>query len=72
MHESAASLGYRCIDILSGAGHDAAVFAQSGIPAAMLFIRNENGSHNPMEHMEMDDFMQGVEVLYGAITAAQV
>lgn len=51
----------------SGAGHDAAVFANHGIPAAMIFIRNHNGSHNPDEAMELDDFMLGVDVLYRAI-----
>lgn len=53
--------------LASGAGHDAAVFANSGVPAAMLFVRNENGSHNPREAMEMKDFMAGAEVLRLAI-----
>ncbi|WP_458093590.1 hydantoinase/carbamoylase family amidase [Roseomonas sp. WA12] len=49
--------------IPSGAGHDAAVFAQAGVPSAMIFIRNQNGSHNPHEAMEMDDFLIGAELL---------
>ena len=49
--------------IPSGAGHDAALFANHGVPSAMLFVRNQNGSHNPHEAMEMDDFMLGVQVL---------
>ena len=53
--------------IPSGAGHDAALFANAGIPSGMLFIRNRNGSHNPDEAMEMDDFMQGVRVLSDAV-----
>ena len=53
--------------IPSGAGHDAAMFANAGIPSAMLFIRNQNGSHNPDEAMEIDDFMRGVGVLNQAI-----
>ena len=53
--------------IASGAGHDASMFANAGIPSAMLFIRNQNGSHNPDEAMEIDDFMQGVGVLNQAI-----
>ena len=53
--------------IASGAGHDASLFANAGIPSGMLFIRNQNGSHNPDEDMEMDDFMLGVQVLYQAI-----
>lgn len=48
----------------SGAGHDAAVFANAGIPSAMLFIRNQHGSHNPYEAMELDDFIEATEVLY--------
>ena len=53
--------------IASGAGHDAAVFANSGVPSAMIFVRNENGSHNPNESMEIEDFMYGVDVLYDAL-----
>ena len=33
------------------------------VPTGMLFIRNENGSHNPDEHMDMDDFSAGAAVL---------
>lgn len=47
-------IGYKLM--ASGAGHDAATFAQAGIDAGMIFIRNENGSHNPDEWMEMADF----------------
>jgi N-carbamoyl-L-amino-acid hydrolase len=53
--------------IPSGAGHDAAVFANAGIPSAMIFVRNEHGSHNPHEAMEIDDFLCGADVLYEAI-----
>ncbi|NPT34951.1 allantoate amidohydrolase [Paraburkholderia xenovorans] len=51
----------------SGAGHDASLFANAGIPSGMLFIRNENGSHNPNEAMEIEDFMLGVRVLADTI-----
>jgi len=51
----------------SGAGHDASLFANAGIPSGMLFIRNENGSHNPLEAMDIDDFMLGVRVLADTI-----
>jgi N-carbamoyl-L-amino-acid hydrolase len=44
-------------------GHDAAMFARRGIPAAVLLVRNANGSHNPDEHMEMADFAAGLRVL---------
>lgn len=49
--------------IPSGAGHDAAVFAQAGIPTGMIFVRNQNGSHNPREHMEIADLMAAVAVM---------
>lgn len=47
----------------SGAGHDAAVFAQAGVRSGMIFIRNRNGSHNPNESMEIDDLMMAVAVM---------
>jgi beta-ureidopropionase / N-carbamoyl-L-amino-acid hydrolase len=63
-----AALQLPYIDIPSGAGHDAAIFANHGVPAAMLFVRNDKGSHNPEERMDLEDFMMGVEVLYQAVT----
>ena len=40
------------LEMASGAGHDALTFAGLGVPTAMLFIRNEHGSHNPEEAMD--------------------
>lgn len=57
------------IDIPSGAGHDAAIFAGEGVPSAMIFVRNDLGSHNPDEKMDLGDFMLGVELLYQAVIA---
>jgi beta-ureidopropionase / N-carbamoyl-L-amino-acid hydrolase len=54
-------------EIPSGAGHDAAVFAGEGIPSAMIFVRNEHGSHNPHEAMDLSDFAAGVAVLRRAL-----
>jgi N-carbamoyl-L-amino-acid hydrolase len=56
--------------IPSGAGHDAAVFANAGIPSAMIFVRNEHGSHNPEEAMAMGDFLCGAELLQRALRDA--
>ncbi|WP_241666887.1 Zn-dependent hydrolase [Muricoccus nepalensis] len=56
--------------IPSGAGHDAAVFAQAGIPSAMIFVRNQHGSHNPAEAMEMEDFLIGAELLERSLREA--
>jgi N-carbamoyl-L-amino-acid hydrolase len=49
---AARALGLPDEEIPSGAGHDAAVFANEGIPSAMIFVRNEHGSHNPDESMK--------------------
>jgi N-carbamoyl-L-amino-acid hydrolase len=49
--------------LASGAGHDAAIFANAGVPAAMVFVRNEHGSHNPREAMDFEDFLAGAAVL---------
>ena len=54
----------------SGAGHDAATFANEGIPTAMIFIRNENGSHNPDEAMDMEDFDHALAVLAEALATS--
>jgi N-carbamoyl-L-amino-acid hydrolase len=66
----ARDLGLPDEEIPSGAGHDAAVFANAGIPSAMLFVRNEHGSHNPHEAMEIDDFLAGIAVMRAAIREA--
>jgi N-carbamoyl-L-amino-acid hydrolase len=65
-----ARLRARLLDLLdepfempSGAGHDAATFASLGIPTAMLFVRNDHGSHNADEAMDMDDFAIGTQAL---------
>lgn len=63
-------LGMTVPIIPSGAGHDAAVFAQVGIPTAMIFVRNKNGSHNPHEAMEIADFLKGTQLLYEALLEA--
>ena len=55
------------VEMPSGAGHDAAAFAQAGIPSAMLFIRNQNGSHNPHEAMEIADFAATCRVMMGYV-----
>lgn len=63
-------LGLPTETLPSGAGHDASLFANAGIPAAMIFVRNDHGSHNPREAMELGDFMKGVELLYHALQEA--
>jgi N-carbamoyl-L-amino-acid hydrolase len=66
----ARSLGLPDEEIPSGAGHDAAVFANEGIPTAMIFVRNEHGSHNPDEAMDISDFLAGVTIMREALKEA--
>ncbi len=60
---AATELGIRHKAMASGGGHDAAAFVQAGIPAGMLFVRNQNGSHNPHEAMRMEDFRAACAVV---------
>ncbi|MDR3723402.1 MAG: hydantoinase/carbamoylase family amidase [Terracidiphilus sp.] len=64
------ALGHDAPVLPSGASHDAVQFALAGIPTAMIFVRNENGSHNPREAMEIDDFILAAELLYQALLEA--
>ncbi|MCL7466647.1 Zn-dependent hydrolase [Phaeovulum sp. NW3] len=56
-------IGQEPFSMASGAGHDAAIFAQAGVPSAMVFVRNRNGSHNPHEAMDLDDFLVGTSII---------
>jgi len=54
-------------EMASGAGHDAAVFAKVGIASAMIFVRNDHGSHNCEEAMALEDFAVGLQALVGLL-----
>ena len=62
-----ARTGLEPMVMASGGGHDAAVFANAGVPTAMVFVRNRNGSHNPDEVMEIDDFLAGTSIIYSCL-----
>lgn len=48
----------------TGAGHDAGILANAGIPTAMLFVRNPTGvSHAPDEFATPEDCLAGVDAL---------
>ena len=64
---SAAAAGIPYIAMPSGAGHDSAILETAGVPAAMIFVANQKGSHNPNESMKIEDFMQGVKLLWKAV-----
>jgi N-carbamoyl-L-amino-acid hydrolase len=70
LRAAARDLGLPDETLPSGAGHDAAVFANAGVPSAMIFVRNEHGSHNPQESMRMSDFLAGVAVMRRALMEA--
>ena len=63
LHAQAERLGIATLDMASGAGHDCSIFANEGVPSAMIFIRNDCGSHNPDEAMDMEDFAAGTRLL---------
>jgi beta-ureidopropionase / N-carbamoyl-L-amino-acid hydrolase len=48
----------------TGAGHDAGILANAGVPVAMIFVRNPTGvSHSPAEWAELEDCLAGVAAL---------
>ena len=52
----------------SGAGHDAGILANAGVPAAMIFVRNPTGvSHSPAEWAEPQDCRAGAAALATAL-----
>jgi beta-ureidopropionase / N-carbamoyl-L-amino-acid hydrolase len=54
--------------IATAAGHDAGVVSSSGIPTAMLFVRNPTGvSHSPEETADLADCLAGVDALADAL-----
>ena len=68
MRVGCGEIGIPAMDLPSGGGHDAAEFAKVGIPSAMIFVRNQHGSHNPEERMEMADFALGTKLLAWMVT----
>lgn len=60
---AAADVGQTSMEFAAG-GHDAGMFAKAGIASALIFVRNQNGSHNPDEAMEYPHFHDATRV-YG-------
>jgi beta-ureidopropionase / N-carbamoyl-L-amino-acid hydrolase len=65
-------LGISAMEIPSGAGHDAQDFVHAGFRAAMIFVRNSHGSHNPDESMDMADFALGTRLLAWMLAREQL
>lgn len=60
-----AELGLPAPELHSGAGHDAGVLGEAGVPSGMLFVRSLNGgvSHSPDEHSDAADVALCVDAL---------
>ncbi|MDQ0177186.1 M20 family metallo-hydrolase [Bacillus chungangensis] len=57
------SLGYKCLEMDSGAGHDCMNMAQNW-PTALLFIPCRDGiSHHQDEHASLQDLERGTEIV---------
>jgi N-carbamoyl-L-amino-acid hydrolase len=64
---SATRLGFTHRRMTSGAGHDAQMIARIA-PAAMIFVPSRAGiSHNPREHTDNTQLVQGAQVLLDVV-----
>ncbi len=63
LQDQVEKLDIPAMNLSSGAGHDCATFANEGVPTAMIFIRNDKGSHNADETMEIEDFAEATRLL---------
>ncbi|UCE54209.1 MAG: Zn-dependent hydrolase [Desulfobacterales bacterium] len=69
MEEKAREKNIRSLRIVSGAGHDTALFAELAA-AGMIFVPSANGrSHCPEEFTRLEDIGLGCEVLLSTVTA---
>ena len=67
LREACENLGYRSMDVTSGAGHDAQILAAKG-DTAMIFVPSPDGvSHAPEETVRWDDLEKGANVLLQAL-----
>lgn len=65
LERAAHRVGVPTMRLGSPASHDAAAFAEAGVPIAMLLVRNDHGSHNPAEAMALEDLLDAVAILIG-------
>jgi hydantoinase/carbamoylase family amidase len=65
LKEIGESLGYRCLVMESGAGHDVMNMSKKW-PSSLVFIKCRDGlSHHPDEHAALEDLRLGVDILVG-------
>ncbi len=69
LRRAVAALGVEPVELPSGAGHDAAIFALAGVPSAMLFVRSDAGgvSHAPEESTGADAVVLALQALEAAL-----
>jgi acetylornithine deacetylase/succinyl-diaminopimelate desuccinylase-like protein len=69
LRRAISALGTEPVELASGAGHDAQILGQAGVPVAMLFVRSDAGgvSHAPEEKTEPDALAACVRVLEPAL-----
>jgi N-carbamoyl-L-amino-acid hydrolase len=69
IRKGAEKAGYSARDIVSGAGHDAALIARLA-PTAMIFVPSAGGiSHNESEYTSLEECAAGAQVLLEAVLA---
>jgi len=67
LEEECGALGYACMRMPSGAGHDAQLLTER-TDAGMIFIPCEDGiSHSPEENIDWDDLEKGANLLLRAM-----
>lgn len=70
IRRASAARGIPCMDVFSGAGHDACKLAAVA-PSAMIFVPCADGiSHNELESATPDDIAAGTEVLLDVVLEA--
>jgi hydantoinase/carbamoylase family amidase len=69
LERAVTALGIELAELPSGAGHDAQILADAGVPSAMLFVRSDAGgvSHAPEEHTGADAVVLAVQALEAAL-----
>ncbi|MGJ7490911.1 Zn-dependent hydrolase [Variovorax sp. ZT4R33] len=70
VRQGAKARGYSCMDVVSGAGHDA-VYVASQLPVGMIFVPCKDGiSHNEVEDAKPEHLTAGCNVLLDAMLLA--
>lgn len=67
LKQSCKQRNYTFLDMHSGAGHDAMVFAKY-VPSTIFFVPSHKGiSHSPKEWTEIEDLCKGIDILFDLV-----